>query len=152
MILLLEDNPDDERLALRALNSCGVPVTIRVARDGFSGLQALGVDGSSEYSDQPLPDLVISDLKMPLLNGDEVLARAREDARLKGLTFVIFSSSEEPSDLKRCKDLGADAYYVKPVKFDEYLECTRRIVRQWLGPEDAEANPACEVDLSAGRS
>jgi len=149
VILLLEDNQDDERLALRALNTCGLPVTVRVARDGQSGLRALGLDGPRE---EPLPDLVISDLKMPMLNGDEVLAKVRATDRLKDLPFVIFSSSEEPSDLKRCTDLGVDAYYVKPVKFNEFLDCTRAIVHQWLSPGGEEVEPACEIKLSAGKS
>lgn len=152
VILLLEDNPDDERLVVRALNTCGIPVTVRIARDGLSGLRELGLEEPQDEPEGEVPDLVISDLKMPILNGDEILARARGDERLKDLTFVMFSSSDEPSDLKRCKELGANAYYVKPFKFEEYLECTRAIVRQWLSPDGDKINPACEIDLTAGRS
>lgn len=146
-LLLIEDTLDDELLAIRALRRCGLSLEIRVARDGGEALRALGLDGSEPEGDAPPPCLVISDLKMPRLNGDQVLLRARQDKRLQDVPFVIFSSSDEPADVERCLEFGASAYCRKPVAFDEYMECTAGIVRRWLG-EALSEEPDCVLATS----
>ena len=150
-VLLLEDNRDDERLALRALRACGLPLFVRVARDGQEALHALGLDGSAATSGCRAPVLVISDLKMPKFCGDEVLRRARADARLQETPYVIFSSSDEKADVERCLSLGATAYCVKPVGFEEYLECAGGIARRWLSAERRRGEPFCMVGDGEGR-
>lgn len=156
-VLLFEDSRDDEQLALRALRQCGLPLFVRVARDGEEALQVLGLAGPSPGSEQ-IPDLVISDLKMPKLSGEEVLRRARADERLRHVPYVLLSSSDETADVHQCLELGASAYCAKPVGYPEFIECVAGIARHWLLPEGtarvpfcilatSEANPArsCEV-------
>jgi two-component system, response regulator len=140
-ILLIEDDRDDEQLALRALRGCGLPLMVRVARDGERALQALGLDGSPEGLAMEAPDLVISDLKMPKLNGDEVLRIARTDDRLKDVPYVIFSSSDEPNGIERCRGYGVSEYMTKPVDFEQYIQRVRGIAQRWLA--EAEAARDC---------
>jgi DNA-binding response OmpR family regulator len=123
-VLLIEDDHDEERLALRALQRCGVNMIVKVARDGASALEALRL-----YA----PDLVISDLKLPMLNGDEVLRRARSDSYPHRTPYVMFSSSDEAQDRHRCLAAGADDFITKPVDYTEYQECVRGIIQRWLG-------------------
>jgi CheY-like chemotaxis protein len=96
------------------------------------------------------PDLVISDLKMPRLNGDEVLRRARNSPNLQDLKFVIFTSSDEADDVERCTRLGATAYCKKPVDYQEYIECVRDIVKCWLTDSPHAREPFCLVDEPKG--
>lgn len=145
-VLLIEDNPDDERLALRALRTCGLSLVVRVAHDGEQALKALGLDGSSEGGEDAVPNLVISDLKMPKLNGDEVLRRARADARLRDVPYVLFSSSDEAEDVRRCLDGGATAYCAKPVDFREYVDCAAMIARRYLSESDRGRDLFCMVE------
>lgn len=138
-VFLLEDSADDERLAIRALRVCGIPVSVEVARDGEEGWEKL----LHLRAAPARPDLVLSDLKMPKLGGDEVLRRVRADGRLKDLPFVVFSSSDEPGDVQRCLALGASAFIRKPVDFGEYISCMREVAERWLlrsGP-----TPFCSV-------
>lgn len=129
-VVLIEDTLDDEQLALRALRGIGLPLLVRVARDGVQGLHLLGLDGDCETA--ATPDLIICDIKMPRMNGDEVLRRARACDRLKGVPFVIFSSSDEAADQGRCRALGASDYVTKPVDFEQYLERVKQIAQQWI--------------------
>lgn len=131
-VLLIEDAEDDERLTLRALRTSGVPMLVRVARDGEQAVRALGLGGVE--ADLPAPDLVISDLKVPKRRGDEVLVLAREETRLLDVPYVVFSSSDDPNEVSRCLDLGADAYVTKPIDFEDYQERVHGIVSQWLAP------------------
>ncbi|MGV3618859.1 MAG: response regulator [Fimbriimonas sp.] len=137
-ILLIEDDRDDEQLALRALRGCGLSLVVRVARDGERALHALGLDGSPEGLAMEAPDLVISDLKMPKLNGDEVLRLARADERLKSVPYVVFSSSDEPNGIERCHSYGVSEYTTKPVDFELYIQRVRGIAQRWLGETSPE--------------
>lgn len=130
-VLLVDDTSDDEALALRAMRQSDLPLLVRVAQDGEHALAALGLVG-----DQPLwvPDLIVCDLKMPKLNGDEVLSRVRALEHLNQVPFVIFSSSDETEDANRCIRLGADAYVVKPVDFACYVHTVRVTVLSHLAP------------------
>lgn len=129
-VLLVEDSPDDERLAVRTLRRLLPPVGVAVARDGQEALDALGLDGQEAPS--VVPDLVLCDLKMPKLSGDEVLRRVRADARLGDVPFVVFTSSDEPTDVARCQALGATEYAVKPVDYEAYGERVAQIVGRHL--------------------
>jgi CheY-like chemotaxis protein len=144
-VYLLEDSEEDERLAVRAMESCGLPLNIVVARNGEAALAALR-GKRTEAEEAETPDLVISDLKMPKMNGDEVLERAKKDGALKDVPYVIFSSSDEDRDVKRCIELGATSYYVKPVGYEEYVTCLKGILMHWLTNKKAE--PECLVETS----
>ncbi len=133
-ILLVEDTLDDERLALRALQRVEAPLMVKVARDGQAALHALGLEGDRS---RRTPDLVLCDLKLPKVGGDEVLRRVRADERLSGVPFVVFSSSDEPADVARCSGYGASEYAVKPVDYTAYGERVRRIVERHLSREQA---------------
>ncbi|RYG47022.1 response regulator [bacterium] len=142
-VLLIEDNRDDEQLALRALRTCGLPLFVRVARDGEAALRALGLEGEPDERRYSVPDLVISDLKMPKVNGDEVLRRARGEERLREVPYVVFSSSDEEDDVRRCLECGATAYCVKPVDFQVFLRCATEIARHWLPSGGSAQKPFC---------
>lgn len=125
-ILLVEDNPDDEQLTLRALKEIEVPTEIVVARDGVEALQAL------TRADDDLPDLVLLDLKLPRVSGLEVLQRLRANALTANLPVIILSSSDEPRDITGSYDSGANSYIRKPVDFDEFIDAVRQLGAYWL--------------------
>ncbi|RYG23467.1 response regulator [bacterium] len=146
-VLLFEDNPDDEQVALRVFRRQSLPLDVSVARDGEQALQSLGLTEGGR-GPQEIPDLIVSDLKMPKLSGDEVLVRVRACERLRDVPYVMFTSSDNESDIERCMARGASAYCTKPVGFPEYVECLTKMVEKWLGPGD-EPDPDCELE-SAG--
>ncbi|HLK15285.1 MAG TPA: response regulator [Fimbriimonadaceae bacterium] len=127
-ILLVEDNPDDEQLTLRAMRLSEVPNVIRVARDGVEAIEAL--HGSSAPAQ--LPDLVLLDLKLPKLSGLEVLSRIRSEERTKTLPVVVLTSSDEDRDIVESYNLGANSYIRKPVDFDEFIEVVHQLGLYWL--------------------
>ncbi|RYG21117.1 response regulator [bacterium] len=140
-ILLIEDNAEDESLALRALRGSDLALVVRIARDGEHALRALGLPGGGNAASAGVPDLIISDLKVPKLMGDEILQRARQDARLKSVPYVLFSSSDDRQEMQRCLRLGANAYEVKPIDFGEYVDRVRAIVQRWLGSREQVSIP-----------
>jgi two-component system response regulator len=125
-IVLVEDNADDEALTLRALKRRGIANEIVVLRDGVEALAFL-LD-----ADQPLPHLVLLDLKLPRLNGLEVLQRLRSEARTELLPVVILTSSNEDRDLIDGYRLGANSYVRKPVDFIEFSEAVQQLGLYWL--------------------
>lgn len=129
-ILLVEDNPDDEALTLRAFkkNNIGNPVV--VARDGAEALDCLF--GSGGRLPHALPQVVLLDLKLPKVDGLEVLRRIRADGRTKLLPVVILTSSREEQDIVESYSLGANSYVRKPVDFDEFVEAARQLGLYWL--------------------
>ena len=137
-ILLIEDNADDEQLTLRAMRLSEVPNVIRVARDGVEAIEALlGNPGK-----QPLPDLVLLDLKLPKLSGLEVLARIRADSATRTLPVVVLTSSDEDRDIVESYNLGANSYIRKPVDFDEFIEVVHQLGLYWLSMNrTSNANP-----------
>ena len=126
-ILLVEDNPDDEGLALRAFRKAGVKNRVEVARDGE---EAVAKVASFEHG--PTPVLILLDLKLPKLNGIEVLERIRATPATKHVPVVVLTSSDETVDVLGCYTRGANAYVRKPVDFDEFIEAIDSIVRFWL--------------------
>ena len=127
-ILLVEDNPDDEQLTLRAMRLSEVPNVIRVARDGVEAIEALLGDSNP----QPLPDLVLLDLKLPKLSGLEVLGRIRANPATRTLPVVVLTSSDEDRDIVESYNLGANSYIRKPVDFDEFIEAVHQLGLYWL--------------------
>ena len=125
-ILLVEDNPTDEKLTLLAFRRSSVESEVTVARDGAEALAVLHADGAR------LPALVLLDLKLPRLDGLEVLQRLRADERTKLLPVVVLTSSREDEDIVRSYQLGANAYVRKPVDFTEFAEAAKTLGVFWL--------------------
>lgn len=133
MILLVEDNPDDEALTLRALRSNNVPSDLVVARDGAEALDYLFAVGRYQGRDASLmPQVIFLDLKLPRIDGLEVLRRMRAHQRTRLLPVVILTSSNEEKDRGEGYSLGANSYVRKPVDFAQFNEAVRQLGLYWL--------------------
>ncbi|MBD2529277.1 response regulator [Nostoc flagelliforme FACHB-838] len=133
MILLVEDNPDDEALTLRALKKNNILNDVVVARDGVEALDYLF--GKGMYADRDMsvmPHLILLDLKLPKMDGLEVLRHLRADDRTKILPVVILTSSKEEQDLINGYSLGANSYVRKPVDFSQFSESVRQLGLYWF--------------------
>jgi CheY-like chemotaxis protein len=132
-ILLVEDNANDELLSIRALKKNGVLNEVVVARDGVEAVDFLFGAGKHAGEDVPgLPAVVLLDLKLPRMNGIEVLRRLRDHPRTRVLPVVVLTSSIEETDLTECYGLGANSYLRKPVDFDQFMEAVRQLGTYWL--------------------
>ncbi|TVQ31184.1 MAG: response regulator [Wenzhouxiangella sp.] len=132
-ILLVEDNPQDEMLTLRALRKANLANQIDVVRDGQQALDYLFREG--EFSDRPpssLPVVVLLDIGLPRLSGLEVLERLRADARTRLLPIVILTSSDESTDRLRAYESGANSFVRKPVEFMDFAETISRLGLYWV--------------------
>lgn len=133
IILLVEDNPDDVDLTLRAFKKNNILNELIVATDGVEALDYLFGTGAFQGRDTSiLPELILLDLKLPKIDGLEVLKRIREDEKTQLLPVVILTSSKEESDLIAGYKLGANSYIRKPVKFDEFVETVGQLGLYWL--------------------
>lgn len=128
-VLVVEDNPDDVELTLRALKRMSLTNPVRVARDGVEALEILLGDGTSR---PPLPRVVLLDLKLPRVGGLEVLARLREEERTRTLPVVVLTSSREEPDVKKAYALGVNSYVVKPVEFEKFVDAVGKVGQYWL--------------------
>jgi two-component system response regulator len=132
-ILLVEDNPDDAKLTLRAFKHNNMLHPVVVARDGVEALDIVFARGAfAEREGKPLPTLIILDLKLPKLDGLGVLRALRADQRTKLIPVVILTSSKEEQDLIQGYSLGANSYVRKPVDFAEFQEAVRLLGIYWL--------------------
>jgi CheY-like chemotaxis protein len=132
-ILLVEDNPDDELLAVRALRKNKIMNKVVVARDGAEALDYLFGTGPYEGRDMSeMPQVILLDLKLPKVDGLEVLKRLRNDERTKVLPVVVLTSSKEERDLTDSYQLGANSYIHKPVDFAQFTEAIRQLGLYWL--------------------
>ena len=139
-ILLVEDNPDDEALTRRALAKNNIQNEIVVARDGAEALDC--VFGTGAHARRPMsPELVLLDLKLPKVDGLEVLRRIRSDPRTRLLPVVILTSSREEKDLVNGYGLGANSYIRKPVDFSQFVEAVRQLGLYWLVLNEPPPNP-----------
>ncbi len=127
-ILLVEDNEDDVLLTKRAFQKVGITNELVVARDGVEALDCLH-RGRFEKN---LPALVLLDLKLPKIDGMEVLKLLRENEHSKVVRVVVLSSSREERDIKRCAELGANSFVRKPVDFHEFLKAVQTLSSYWL--------------------
>ncbi|HUE98809.1 MAG TPA: response regulator [Anaerolineales bacterium] len=133
MILIVEDNPDDEELTIRALKKNNIGNRLVVVRDGAEALDFLFCTGAYSNRDPlDLPQTILLDLKLPKVDGLEVLKRIRADKRTSLLPVVVPTSSIEERDLLQSYRNGANSYVRKPVDFNEFLEATRQLGLYWL--------------------
>jgi two-component system response regulator len=145
-VLLVEDNPSDLELTLHVFEKHRLANHIKVARDGAEALEVLlGAEGDSASHSEPLPKVILLDLKLPKVSGLEVLAKIKADARTKSIPVVVLTSSREDRDLFRCYELGVNSYIVKPVDFAQFSEAIRQLGLYWLvlneRPHVANAQP-----------
>ena len=132
-ILVAEDDPTDAYFLERAFKRAGIPVTLRFVRDGQEVIDYL--EGKGQLADRarhPMPQLVLLDLKMPRLDGFDVLAWVRKQPDLNEMRIVIFSASDEPKDMNRAYGLGANWYLVKPHSMEELNDLVGRFKKYWL--------------------
>ena len=133
IILLVEDNPDDVQLTLRALKKNKIMNEVVVAQDGVEALEYLFGTGKYAGRDtKALPQVVLLDLKMPRMDGHEVLQRIRKDERTKLLPIVILTTSSEDRDRVESYKVGANSYIRKPVDFNQFAEAVSQLGLYWL--------------------
>jgi two-component system response regulator len=133
MILLVEDNPDDEALTIRALKKNNIGNRLVVVRDGVEAIDFLFGSGTHKDRDlKDVPQVVLLDLKLPKMDGLEVLRRIRENEATRLLPVVILTSSKEEQDILKGYKLGANSYVRKPVDFDQFVEAVRQLGLYWL--------------------
>jgi two-component system response regulator len=131
-ILLVEDNAADARLTAIALEDAQLKHKIVLVRDGSEALEYFYPAGEQTPDMQVrVPKVVFLDLKMPKVNGNEVLAKLKQDERTRKIPVVMFTSSQEPRDIKECYALGANSYIVKPVDFDEFSKVVSDMGHYW---------------------
>lgn len=126
-VMLVEDNLDDERLVVRAFRKAGIDEFI-VARTGEEALTTL-----DNQAGQPYPSLVLLDLKLPKVNGLEVLRSMRANEETKLVPVVVFTSSDEEGDILQSYELGANSYIRKPVDYESFMEAVQAVISYWLG-------------------
>lgn len=132
VILLVEDNPDDEALTLRALKKNNIANEVFVAHDGVEAIEYLFGGNEQAGSSHEKPSVVLLDLKLPRLDGLEVLRRIRADERTKLLPVVVLTSSKEDRDLVESYSRGANSYVRKPVDFQQFVEAVKQLGLYWL--------------------
>ncbi len=134
LILLVEDNPDDEVLMLRALKKNKIHNRVVVAHDGVEALEYLFATGKYEENTiGDLPHLILLDLKLPKIGGHDVLKRLRADERTRYIPVVVLTSSTEEKDIIASYDVGANGFVQKPVDFNQFVEVANQLGVYWLG-------------------
>lgn len=131
-ILLVEDNPDDVELTLHALKVNNILNSVEVVRDGQEALDYLFYKGKYSASKHPVPGVILLDLKLPKVDGIEILRRLKENGKLRNIPVVVLTSSKEDKDLINSYNLGVNSYIRKPVDFDQFVETIKTIGYYWL--------------------
>jgi two-component system response regulator len=132
-ILLVEDNPHDLELALRALKRAGVSNKIEVARDGVEALDYIFCEGPHiNRKIEDTPKVILLDLKLPKIDGLEVIKRIKSDPRTKAIPIVVLTSSREQRDVVESYQLGVNSYIVKPVNFEQFAAAVQELGMYWL--------------------
>jgi CheY-like chemotaxis protein len=130
-ILLAEDNPKDVELTLEALAEHNLANQVTVVKDGVEAIEYLHCQGNYKNRKKGNPAVLLLDIKMPRMDGIEVLKAIRSDPSLKMLSVVMLTSSREEPDLKKCYELGVNAYVVKPVDFKDFIEAVKQVGIFW---------------------
>jgi CheY-like chemotaxis protein len=130
-ILLAEDNPKDVELTLEALSEHNLANQVVVVKDGVEVLEYLRYEGNYKLCKQGNPAVILLDIKMPRMDGIEVLKVIRSDDKFKTIPVVMLTSSREEPDLKKCYEIGVNAYVVKPVNFKDFFEVVKQIGVFW---------------------
>jgi two-component system response regulator len=132
-ILLVEDNPNDVELALHALKKNNLTNNIHVVRDGAEALEFLfGTGAYADRNPNPTPKVILLDLKLPKVDGLEVLKRIKADERTHMIPVVVLTSSREERDIVESYKLGVNSFIVKPVDFEQFTEAVRQLGMYWL--------------------
>lgn len=133
-VLIVEDNPDDAELTIRELKRHTKSIKFYHVKDGEEALQYIYGEGRymGKRSLENPPGIILLDIKMPKVNGIEVLAKIKADQKTQQIPVVVLTSSNESPDIKKCYDLGANSYIVKPVHFDDFASAIRNIGNYWL--------------------
>ena len=132
-IVLIEDNPHDAELALRALKTYNLANELIWLKDGVEALDFIFAQGQyADRSIEDVPKVVLLDLKLPRINGLEVLEKVKSDVRTKGIPVVVLTSSSEERDIVTSYNLGVNSYILKPVDFDKFINAIREIGFYWL--------------------
>ena len=131
-VLLVEDNPDDAEFTLRALRKANVALRVALVEDGVKALEfVFGTGSFAQRAGAPLPRVVLLDLKLPKIDGLEVLRRIKSDSRTRSIPVIVLTASRFDRDIAASKKFGADAYIVKPVTIANLAEVTSRLSLQW---------------------
>ena len=130
-ILLAEDNPQDVELTIEALTEHNLANQVVAVRDGVEAMEYLNYEGRFKNRKKGNPAVLLLDIKMPRMDGIEVLAAIRGNEKFKALPVVMLTSSREEPDLKKCYALGVNAYVVKPVNFKDFIEAVKHIGIFW---------------------
>jgi two-component system response regulator len=146
IILLVEDNPDDVELTLLAFEQSKIVNEIVVAKDGQEALDYLFAAGNHTGDPALLPEVVLLDLKLPKIDGLDVLRRMRADERTRRLPVVVLTSSKEEHDVLQSYDLGANSFVQKPVDFAEFIDAARHLGLYWLVLNEAPPQASRERD------
>jgi len=129
-ILLVEDNPGDQRLTIEALKDGRISNNLSIVDDGEAAISFLGKEGS--YSDAPRPDLILLDLNLPKKDGREVLKFIKGDEKLRQIPVVILTTSSDSDDIAKAYDCNANCYITKPVDFDQFMKIVKQIEDFWF--------------------
>ena len=133
MILLVEDNPNDVKLTLHAFKKHKLVDRVHVVRDGAEALDFFfGHDTQPELKPRDQPKVILLDVKLPKVDGLEVLTRLKSDPSTRSIPVVMLTSSREDPDISKSYELGANSYIVKPVDFDRFVEAVRQLGLYWL--------------------
>ena len=131
VLMLVEDNEAHAELAICALEETGK--TIIVMKDGLEAINYLRKQGNwAEKLNRPIPELILLDLKMPNMNGKQVLREVKRDGKFKSIPIVMLTSSGLESDMKECYELGANSYIVKPITYSDFIKAVKEIPEYWL--------------------
>lgn len=130
-ILLVEDNPNDIELTLEAMSECSLANRVVVLNDGVQVMEYLQYQGEYKNREHENPAVILLDIKMPRMDGIEVLQEIKNNADLKTIPVVMLTSSREEPDLKKCYNLGVNAYIVKPVNFKDFFDTVKNVGVFW---------------------
>jgi CheY-like chemotaxis protein len=131
-ILLVEDNPLDQELTIEGLSEHKIANKIVTVSDGVEAMEYLKYEGKFANREKGNPAIILLDIKMPRMDGIEVLQAIKKDDKLKCIPIIMLTSSREEPDLKKCYELGVNAYVVKPVEFDEFFDVVKNTTIFWL--------------------